>query len=74
MVLALPFAHIQSRQAGVGAKIFTGIMLGLLFHFLNRLFSHLGLLNSWSPPATAIMPTVIFLTLAIGMMWWQERR
>lgn len=74
MVLALPFAHIQSRQAGVGAKIFTGIMLGLLFHFLNRLFSHLGLLNSWSPLATAIMPTVIFLTLAIGMMWWQERR
>jgi lipopolysaccharide export system permease protein len=74
MVLALPFAHIQSRQAGVGAKIFTGIMLGLVFHFLNRLFSHLGLLNSWSPLATAIIPTVIFLSLAIGMMWWQERR
>jgi lipopolysaccharide export system permease protein len=74
MVLALPFAHIQSRQAGVGAKIFTGIMLGILFHFLNRLFSHLGLLNDWPPFATAILPTAVFLSAAIAMMWWQERR
>ena len=74
MVLALPFANIQTRQAGVGAKIFTGIMLGLLFHFFNRLFSHLGLLNDWPPFAVAILPTAIFLSAAITMMWWQERR
>ena len=74
MVIALPFAQFQDRQAGVGAKIFAGIMLGLAFHFLNRLFSHLGLLNDWPPSAAAVMPTVIFLSVAIGMMWWQERR
>jgi lipopolysaccharide export system permease protein len=74
MVIALPFAHFQSRQAGVGAKIFAGIMLGLAFHFLNRLSSHLGLLNEWPPFTAAIMPTVIFLSVAVGMMWWQERR
>ena len=74
MVIALPFAHFQSRQAGVGAKIFAGIMLGLAFHFLNRLCSHLGLLNDWPPFGAAIMPTVIFLSVAMGMMWWEERR
>jgi len=74
MVLALPFAHFQSRQAGVGAKIFAGIMLGIAFHFLNRLSSHLGLLNDWPPLASALMPTVIFFSIAVGMMWWQERR
>jgi lipopolysaccharide export system permease protein len=74
MVIALPFAHFQSRQAGVGAKIFAGIMLGMVFHFLNRLFSHLGLLNDWPPLGAAILPTVIFLSVAVGMMWWQERR
>ena len=74
MVLALPFAHIQSRQAGVGAKIFAGIMLGLLFYFMNRLFSHLGLLNDWPPFAAAVTPTAIFFSFAIAMMWWQERR
>ncbi|MGH8641189.1 MAG: LPS export ABC transporter permease LptG [Burkholderiales bacterium] len=74
MVLALPFAHFQSRQAGVGAKIFAGIMIGILFYFMNRLFAHLGLLNDWPPFASATAPTAIFLTAAIAMMWWQERR
>ncbi len=74
VVLALPFAYIQSRQAGIGAKIFAGIMLGLAFHFLNRLFSHLGLINDWPAFASAIVPTAIFFSAAVGMMWWQERR
>lgn len=74
MLLALPFAYFQSRQGGVGAKIFAGIMLGLAFHFLNRLTGHLGLLNDWPPFASAILPTVFFLGIAMCMMWWQERR
>ena len=32
MVLALPFAYFQVREGGVSGKIFTGIMLGLVFH------------------------------------------
>ncbi|OFZ88160.1 MAG: LPS export ABC transporter permease LptG [Betaproteobacteria bacterium RIFCSPLOWO2_12_FULL_62_58] len=74
MLLALPFAYFQRRQGGVGAKIFAGIMLGLAFHFLNRLFAHLGLLNEWPPLASATAPTLIFLSVAVAMMWWQERR
>lgn len=74
MLLAVPFAHFQRRQGGVGAKIFAGIMLGLAFHFLNRLFAHLGLLNDWPAMASAILPTLIFLAIAVTMMWWQERR
>jgi lipopolysaccharide export system permease protein len=49
-------------------------MLGITFHFLNRLFSHLGLLNDWLPAVSALMPTATFLAVALGMMWWQERR
>jgi lipopolysaccharide export system permease protein len=74
MVLALPFAHFHGRQTGVGAKIFAGIMLGIVFHFLNRLFSYLGLLNDWPAAASALTPTLVFLAAAAGMMWWQERR
>lgn len=74
MVLALPFAYFQSRQGGVGAKLFAGIMLGLAFHFLNRLFGHLGLLYDWPPMASALVPTLMFLGIALGMMWLQERR
>ncbi|MDH3286686.1 MAG: LPS export ABC transporter permease LptG [Betaproteobacteria bacterium] len=74
VVLALPFAYFQGRQVGVGPKIFAGIMLGLVFHFLNRLFSYLGLINDWPAFASAVVPIVIFFSAAVGMIWWQERR
>ncbi len=74
MILALPFSYFQRRQGGVGGRIFAGIMLGLLFYLLNQLSAHLGLLNEWPPQASALAPTALFLCLALGMLWRQERR
>jgi lipopolysaccharide export system permease protein len=74
MVLALPFAYYQQRAGGVGGKVFAGIMLGIGFGMLGRLFTYLGLLRDWPPFWSAILPTLMFLGLAVGMMWWGERR
>lgn len=74
MLLALPFASHQRRQGGISGKIFTGIVLGLSFYFVGRLFAHLGALNNWQPLLSASAMTVIFLFLALGMLWWTERR
>jgi lipopolysaccharide export system permease protein len=74
MMLALPFAHFQRRQGGIGFRIFAGTMLGLTFFLLGRLFSNLGLLNDWSPLFSAVFPLVAFLAVAAGMLWWIERR
>ena len=74
MVLALPFAYYQQRVGGVGAKVFAGIMLGIGFVTLGRLFTYLGLLRDWPPFWSAILPTLLFLSLATIMMWWGERR
>src|SRR5690606_25514662 len=57
MALALPFAYLHFRSGGVSLKIFTGIMIGVSFQMINSLFSHLGLLNTWPPFATAILPS-----------------
>lgn len=74
MLLALPFASHQKRQGGISGKIFTGIVLGLSFYFIGRLFAHLGSLNNWQPLLSAATMTVIFLFLALSMLWWTERR
>ncbi len=74
IIMALPFANFRGRQVGVGAKIFLGIMLGLLFHLSNRLFGHVGLLNAWPPILSAILPTLLFLSLAILMLRKEEKR
>jgi len=74
MALALPFAYMQARAGMVGVKVFLGIMLGIFFHMMNSLFSHIGLLHNWPPLSAAIVPSLAFLTAAILMMWWVERR
>lgn len=74
MALALPFAYMQARAGMVGVKVFLGIMLGIFFHMLNSLFSHIGLLQNWPPLSAAVVPSAAFLTAAILMMWWVERR
>jgi lipopolysaccharide export system permease protein len=73
MALALPFAYLHFRSGGVSMKIFTGIMIGVSFQLINSLFSHLGLLNTWPPFATAILPSLLFLLVAIGALLWVER-
>jgi lipopolysaccharide export system permease protein len=73
MALALPFAYMHARSGMVGIKVFLGIMLGIFFHMLNSLFSHVGLLKQWPPVASAAVPSLLFLCTAILMMLWIER-
>lgn len=72
--LALPFAYFSNRVGSVSLKLFGGVMLGIVFHMLNGLFSSLGVINSWPPLASAAAPSVVFLLIALGMIWWVERR
>jgi lipopolysaccharide export system permease protein len=74
MALALPFAYMSSRAGAVGLKVFLGIMLGIFFHMLNSLISHIGLLQNWAPFSAAAVPSAAFLAAAMLMMWWVERR
>jgi len=74
MALALPFAYLHGRSGGVGIKLFAGVIMGVLFHFLNHVGTTLGVLQTWSPFVSAAMPSFLFLLAAIAMMRWVERR
>lgn len=74
VILALPFGFLQQRSGGTSAKIFAGIMLGIVYQVLNRVFVHLGLLNDWSPLISAVVPTLLFLMAGIAMLVMTERR
>lgn len=73
MALALPFAYLHFRSGGVSLKIFIGVMIGVSFQLINSLFSHLGLLNTWPPLGTAILPSITFLLVAIGSLLWVQK-
>lgn len=74
MLIAMPFALQGPRAGGTSAKIFVGILAGLGFHLLSRLFGHLGLLNDWPVMVVSALPLLIFLAIALAGIQWVERR
>lgn len=74
MWLALPFALGNQRSGNVSARVMTGVMLGIGFYLLNGLFSNLGVINSWPPILSAGIPSVLFLLLAVVLMWGVDRK
>lgn len=73
LALALPSAYMQVRAGGVGYKVFSAVMLGIAFHFLNGLFSNLGLLNTWPAWVSVSIPSVGALVVALVMLAWVDR-
>ena len=74
VILALPFGFLQQRSGGASTKIFIGVLLGVVYQIMNRIFIHLGVLNNWPPLFSAILPTILFLIAGISMLYWVERR
>ena len=74
ILLALPFAYHRPRAGGVGLRVFAGVMLGLGYHLFNRLFAYMGLLNDWPPLISAVLPTLVFLLVAIAMIRKVQRQ
>ena len=73
LILALPFAYLNARSGGIGYKVSAGVMMGVTFYFLNGLFSHIGLLNTWPAWMAASAPSLIATLLALFMLWWVDR-
>ncbi len=74
VILALPFGFIQQRTGGTSAKLFIGVMLGVVYQIMNRVFIHLGVLNDWPPLMSAITPTILFLIAGLSLIFMIERR
>lgn len=74
MLLAMPFALQAPRASGASVKVFIGILAGLGFHLLSRLFGHLGLLNEWPAFLVPSLPLMVFLMIALLAIRWADRR
>ncbi len=65
LMLSLPFVFASQRSGSVGQKMFIGILLGIGYFLINRLFTHLGLANGYSPAVSTLIPLSLFGILAI---------
>ena len=70
IVLALPFAYLHFRQAGITTYVFFGVMIGISFFLLNNVFGYLGNLGNWTPWMTAAAPGLIYSVMSLGAFSW----
>lgn len=68
VILAIPFVFTQPRSAGMGLRLFIGVMLGLAFFVLNRGFGFFSLLHGLPPVLGAVLPTGVFFALALYLL------
>ncbi|AMM26280.1 LPS export ABC transporter permease LptG [Variovorax sp. PAMC 28711] len=70
VVLALPFAYLHFRQAGITTYVFGGVLIGISFFMLNNVFGYLGNLSNWSPWITAAAPGLIYSVMSLAAFSW----
>lgn len=70
VVLALPFAYLHFRSAGITGYVFGGVMAGISFFLLNNVFSYIGNLQNWQPWLTAALPGMIYSLLSLTAFGW----
>lgn len=70
MMISLPFAYLHFRSGGVSVKVFLGIMIGVVFHLVNNLFSHLSMVAKMPPFLSASTPTVLGFVIGMAALWW----
>lgn len=68
LLLALPFVLAHGRFAGAGQRVFLGIILGMGFYTLGRGMSYAAVVYDVSPLLTALLPAVVFLSIAFYLL------
>lgn len=68
VLLATPFVFRPVRSGGLSQRVFVGIMIGVVFMVLVRVFGLLGLVYGLPPSLAAALPVVAFLALALALL------
>lgn len=66
--LSIPFIFGPLRSVGVGQRIFVATLIGISFYLLGQLSGYAGLLYKLPTALGAVLPTALFLALAVLLM------
>ncbi len=68
MLMALSFIFGPLRSVTMGARILSGVVAGFSFYISSEFFGPLSLVYNIPPVIGAVMPSLVFLTIAILLM------
>ncbi|WP_440054073.1 LPS export ABC transporter permease LptG [Pseudoalteromonas sp. T1lg65] len=68
LLVALSFIFGPLRSVSMGARIIMGVVTGLAFHLSNEIFGPIVMVYQVPPVIGALMPSVLFVLLAIHLL------
>ncbi|KII77523.1 LPS export ABC transporter permease LptG [Vibrio renipiscarius] len=68
MLMALSFIFGPLRSVTMGARILSGVVAGFSFYISSEFFGPLSLVYNIPPAIGAIMPSIVFLSIAVMLL------
>ncbi len=68
LLVALSFIFGPLRTVSMGARIIMGVVTGLAFHLSNEIFGPIVMVYQVQPVVGALMPSLLFIGLAIHLL------
>lgn len=59
LLIVFPLVFGSIRQVSMGQRIFVGVLLGLVYHYLSQLLGNLALVYHWPVWLGVVLPTLI---------------
>ncbi len=65
LMLGIPFVFGSQRSTGAGQRLMIGVLIGIGFFLLNKIFGTAGLVYGFSAIVCAVVPTLFFAGCAV---------
>lgn len=65
LLVATPFVIGVKRGVNVGSRMMIGIVIGMSFNILDKIFGHVGLIYDFNPFLVTILPSLIVSSVSI---------
>ncbi|MCH8845263.1 MAG: LPS export ABC transporter permease LptG [Proteobacteria bacterium] len=63
VLIAVPLVKSYSRMTAVGQRVFLGCLIGIIFHIINQISGHLGVVYNLHPALSVTLPTLLMLAV-----------
>ncbi len=68
LFLSIPFVFGPLRSVGIGQRIFTGAIIGIVFYLLNKTFSYMAVVYGIPPIVATAFPTLLFFSAGFWLL------
>ena len=70
VLIAIPMVRSYSRMTAIGQRVSWGCLVGIIFHIINQIAGHLGIVYNLNPALSVAFPTLFML----GVIGWLLRQ